>query len=402
MSVASGPNVTTAGLVLAYDSMNIQSYKGPTMSNIANSITLLGTGTTTGYSSIGTTEDQYVPGLGQCRVYVNTIQNNYTSYTPNSNNCCPSLHGWGQIAVSPSTLYTYSIVYKCDSGYTNSNYMYRYEYTGSGGSYVTEGGVFNDNNRVSLGGGWYYAWGTFTTQPTTNWLGHCGTFYYRYSPVSDKLIIAKVMIAQGNYAGMPPQYWPDTNASRSNTQNLLDLTERNLITTSSLTYASDGSFSFANGNYISAPMTKTANISFSVWATTTVAPASQSAMLFNAGPNGTGPDLYFSGGGMYWNIWDGAGNPIGTIPASSNDGKYHNYVIVNDSASTTKLYYDGALYATATYRSAAANTDLFIGGAGGGQYSWIGKISNFNVYNKVLSADEVAQNFNALRGRYNV
>jgi hypothetical protein len=31
-----------------------------------------------------------------------------------------------------------------------------------------------------------------------------------------------------------------------------------------------------------------------------------------------------------------------------------------------------------------------------------GNISNVSVYNRLLSADEVAQNFNALRGRYGI
>jgi len=33
---------------------------------------------------------------------------------------------------------------------------------------------------------------------------------------------------------------------------------------------------------------------------------------------------------------------------------------------------------------------------------WIGNISAFAVYNRVLTQDEVTQNFNALRWRYNI
>ena len=35
----------------------------------------------------------------------------------------------------------------------------------------------------------------------------------------------------------------------------------------------------------------------------------------------------------------------------------------------------------------------------GGRY-WNGKISNFKTYNRVLTAAEIQQNFNALRGRF--
>jgi hypothetical protein len=124
-------------------------------------------------------------------------------------------------------------------------------------------------------------------------------------------------------------------------------------------------------------------------------------MLFNAGPNGIGPDLYFNSGIISWNTWDGAANPFATTPASVTDGNYHYYVVVNDASSNTKLYYDGVLLGTATYRSAAANTNLTIGGTTN-TYMWNGNISNFSVYNRALSAAEVSQNYNSLRSRFSI
>jgi hypothetical protein len=168
------------------------------------------------------------------------------------------------------------------------------------------------------------------------------------------------------------------------------------------TYSSSngGSIVFDGTNdYVNAPLTKSATCTFSCWARTTT--LATSPMLFNAGPNGVGPDLFFYLGNIYWNIWDGAGNPFATTPASVTDGNYHYYVVVNDASSNTKLYYDGILLGTAAYRTAANNTNLTIGG-NTEAYMWNGNISNFSIYNRALTATEITQNFNATRGRFGI
>ena len=166
------------------------------------------------------------------------------------------------------------------------------------------------------------------------------------------------------------------------------------------TYSSDrsGAIVFDGTNdYVNAPVTKTASCTFSCWAKTTNV---DSRMLFNAGPDGSGPDLFFSTNGVTsWNTWDGNGNPFVSTPASVTDGNWHYYVVVNDASSNAKLYYDGELLGTATYKNASANTNLTIGG-NTNTYQWNGSISNFQLHNKVLTAAEVQQNYNALKGRY--
>ena len=166
--------------------------------------------------------------------------------------------------------------------------------------------------------------------------------------------------------------------------------------------ANGGSIVFDGTNdYVNAPLTKSATCTFSCWARTTTLSAA-GPMLFNAGPNGIGPDLYFNSGIISWNTWDGNSNPLSaTTPASVTDGNYHYYVVVNDASSNTKLYYDGVLLGTAAYRTAANNTNLTIGGTTD-TYMWNGNISNFSIHNRALSAPEVSQNFNALRGRYGI
>lgn len=162
--------------------------------------------------------------------------------------------------------------------------------------------------------------------------------------------------------------------------------------------SSNGGNLVFNGSttYVNAPLTKTASCTFSVWTKST----SASNMLFNAGNDGSGPDLFFWGGKVSWNTWDSANNPFGNIPATAANGNWHNYVVVNDAVSNTaRLYYDGVLYGTAGYRNASANTKLYIGGSNGG-WLWTGAIGNFQVHNRVLSSDEIMENFNNHKTRY--
>jgi hypothetical protein len=161
-----------------------------------------------------------------------------------------------------------------------------------------------------------------------------------------------------------------------------------------------GSLVFDGTNdYVNAPLTKSATCTFSCWAKTTT--FAGNPMLFNAGPNGIGPDLYFPSGynTIYWNTWDGVGNPLATIPANANNGNFHNYVVVNDASSNTKLYYDGILLGTATYRNASGNNNLTIGG-NTSDYLWNGSITNFTVHNRALTASEIQQNYIATKSRY--
>lgn len=193
---------------------------------------------------------------------------------------------------------------------------------------------------------------------------------------------------------------PYVSGTRSNTGGLLDLTGNNSINLAYAGFDNNGAITYNGSNYyIDCSVTKTASCTFSCWAKTTT--LASNPMLFNAGPNGTGPDLFFYNNKISWNLWDGDSNPLTTTPASVTDGNWHNYVLVNDSTSTAKLYYDGVLLGSAVYRSAASTNTLKIGGEPAG-YLWNGSIGLFTVHNRALTATEILKNFNSLRSRYNV
>ena len=65
------------------------------------------------------------------------------------------------------------------------------------------------------------------------------------------------------------------------------------------------------------------------------------------------------------------------------------------------FYLDNVPVGTWTYTDLDLNgLDFYIGYYIEEQYSLNGKLSNFQIYNKALSASEVTQNYNALKGRF--
>jgi hypothetical protein len=212
--------------------------------------------------------------------------------------------------------------------------------------------------------------------------------HYNTKTVTEGLVLALDAANIKSYSGSGATTWSDLSGNGNN---------GTLVGGVGYNAANGGSLVF-NGStqYVNAPLTKAATCTFSCWASSTN--VSAYPMLFNAGPSGSGPDLFFVGGYIEWNVWVG-GNNFALIPATANNGKFHHYVVINDATLGASLYYDGNLLGTATYRNASANTNLTIGG-NTSSFMWTGNISNFTVHNKALSATEILQNYNALKGRY--
>jgi hypothetical protein len=401
-----------SGLTMMYDLNNIKSYKGPPIQNLITGFTPM-TASGTGYSFIGGTEDVVIPQLGLTTVKTSLIQNNYSAV---STWCCPNVFTYGNnLVASPSTLYTYGIVYKCDSGYTGPNYMYRYEY--NGGTYVTESGVHSTSNRIHLGDGWYWAWGTFTTQATTNALNGLAAFYYQYSTAYDKLSIAKVFLAQGDHSALHPKYWPNVASTRASSQVLVDLTGINPLNIAGSPSYGSGKLTVPNVNttYVEATAPAalrmgTQDFTISAWVkqldngTNCLLEARSSSNLagyfFILNYPSTGQISFFLnyGGSQY---------VYSSSIATLGFGSVQNIVaVVRRSTSSILFYLNGVLWNTITgiHANSISPTagDLYRIGydQGGGTQNY--EMYAHSHYNRALTALEVEQNFNALRGRYGI
>jgi hypothetical protein len=101
----------------------------------------------------------------------------------------------------------------------------------------------------------------------------------------------------------------------------------------------------------------------------------------------------------YWNIYNNGSysNSIAN-PSTPNINEWHYYTFTYDG-SIEKVYLDGAWNnQLAVSFSLSPPTSLDIAPSAGEVVD--GSISNVSVYSRALSASEITNNFNALRGRY--
>lgn len=401
MSVSSA-NISTSGLVFCYDTDNIKGYVGPEMRNNATSITAYAHGSGTGYSFLTGTETSYIPNLDA------TITNNYSDIqNTGASWCCPNPFTFGTgLPISGSTLYTYAIVYKCNSGYTSGNYMYRYEY--NGGTYVTEAGVFSDSNRVDLGNGWYWAWGTFTTQATTNLLT-LYAFYYQYRNVYDRLSIAYALLTKGDYSKLHPRFWPAVSTYRGVTQTMIDLAGSNTFDFTNAAYNSSGVPTFnGSSNYIISPENSALNTStptVEVWIKTNA--TTQNGFFFEKGQVNTQYSLFQEGANIVWRqSLSGGLTSLTATTATYISISNWAHIVGTYTSGNRRLYINGALVnsdavtGTVTTNTNGSSIGVYGGYNGARGYYYNGSIGMVKVYDRVLSASEVFQNYNAVKSRY--
>jgi len=138
----------------------------------------------------------------------------------------------------------------------------------------------------------------------------------------------------------------------------------------------------------------------------------QAEATVGSSPSGWVPSVYVDSSGKLRTscFWGGSETNQSISTSAVNDNVFHN-AVVTVSGTAHKSYLEGNLFGeltkTQTYYSATYY--YFLGS--GTQTSWpsIGSSNYFNgnipllmVYNRALSATEIQQNFQALRGRYGI
>jgi hypothetical protein len=403
MAVAQGYGKTvTSGSVFAYDVADTRnSYIGKPGYNITGTpVAWVGNNNTPDLqTTIGTTTAN-IPAIGTREVYFVDIWNTGAS------NCCPSLWRYGDWGISTgvtgNTLYTYSIIYKTNSGYTHPNFMYRYEY--NGGSYITEVGVFDTSKRIDLGGGWYQAYNTFTTNASTNLL-YLGMWYYQYN-VYDTVYLYKASLTQGNHV-FPPEQFILPSTTRSSSQGLLPIVGNSTLNLSNVSFDSNAQMTFdgTDDRFNTGIGNIGNNVSF--------------AAVINSSGNATTYNMYMGQllpymGALTGNriIFSDYINSIQQTINTSVDtiitGQNH-YVVCTreyDGTNTTnKVYIDGKLSTSGTFSGAPTyyGDTIHIGdGQTSAWYPFYGKINVVQIYNRTLSVAEVQQNYNKYKSRFNL
>jgi hypothetical protein len=375
------------GLIFGYDTGDMDnSFKGAPKTNLLSYYgRSYGNQSSAVFKTQYYTREVFVPTLGTRSV---ETMETYNDYNGGSGVCCQGAWYFGGAGVAGSTQYTYSIIYRSNSGYTHPNFMYRYEYGASG--YITEGGLHNDGNRTHLGDGWYHAWGNMTTQPGTTSMGF---YFYMYEYGTYNTIdIAAVMFTQGPEIIRPRQFIP-FSATRSVTQGLLDLTGNGTINLSNVSFDSAGQMIFDGTNdYIDlgyAPFSGTGP--FSIETVYTLNTTETHTIVGNYPAS----SLQFMGRfGLYIN-----GSCY--FPSALGPGTYY-AAATRDSSGICRLYLNSELVNTVSNSNNIGTNSFRMGTNTVGTEVLNGKVPVLKLYNRALSATEITQNYRHYKTRFNL
>jgi hypothetical protein len=380
MGLAHSPRIVTDGLVFYYDMGNsLKSWKGAPTFNASlqdgqNDVNpWFGDGTPT---PLGIDPDVRFRGRKVAKFQTGTSGNCY-------------INGAAKLSTGTnSTVWTSTFYLKRVDGTALS----------SVGMYQYVNGNTNVNQTVSVTAvedGWYKAVytrsGLVSGYPTLTGMFSLGsaTQYYFADWQCENLNIST----------------PWVSGTRSNTQAILDLTNNNTITATSLTYSSNGTFSF-NGvdNYITLPSSigYTTEFSQTAWFKSSGTPAGGFHIVFG----GAEAELSIPTAGQLRIGVTTSARYVGNLGSGLTDGNWH-YVAMTykPSDGVIKGYIDGLSVGTIATNSGnpVSSFTRTVGRFGTSTtYYTNGETPLTQIYNKALSAQEVQQNFNALRGRFGI
>jgi hypothetical protein len=196
------------------------------------------------------------------------------------------------------------------------------------------------------------------------------------------------------------------SSSRSNTQAIVDLTNNNVVTVSSLNYNNNNTFSFTGTNSLSIP-----SIDFSQGQTIEIwlQPLENDAARrnpYNQSYGGYGTWTHEPSGNFNYYYGDAGSNNTPYVGHTSGFTVVQNEIahIVSTRNTTASYWYkNGVVDGTYSHGYGTLTTDTNVITVGNGYAGgYIGNIFSVKLYNRTLSAVEVQQNFEATRGRYGI
>ena len=391
MSLNHSPSVVTNGLVMYYDTSNTQkSWKGAPTTNIT-------------------------PDLGI--VQVQSVSCTYVGVED----------GWKKYALGGTWTaggYPYGFAvdgFTCTGGVTYSTGIYiktnvptKFASLFSGMNYVnapmndagTSFSIPQSDGSIFVG---RYGFQYTSTSGQNGYLLSQPVINQAFNSATDFIYIKNGQIEQNSFCT------PFVAGTRSNTQAIVDLTGNNTLTASSLTYASDSTFSFnGSSDYItvadSTILTNTTTLTISVWFKSSAAAGTMQPLVGKGTSDADEEYCLLAGGGsIYFDVGQGAGPYTSPLYSFSNNTWYNVVGVHTRTAGSSVLtvYLNGVALSSSTITpSNTPNDNSYPVSIGRRFYNSgtpaNGSIPAVSIYNRALSAAEVAQNFNALRGRYGI
>jgi hypothetical protein len=404
MTVAANPAIATSGLVFEYDMSNPKSFLGAVGTNqFAIPVPDGSNNVTFAVQGNGTFQRVYSGTYGGY-----TITNNDVVYKFNMTAVGGCYFHGNTISVSAGQYITLTFDFYISPDVTNYptlNYLANIE--GTNGSSVsdptpTQIGVWKTASVVS----------GVTSAGSYNLLLYPGACSSSYLASSGYILYKnpQVLITSASNYSSP---FTGPFGARSSTQALFDETGLNKPTVNSLTYNSTGTtFSF-NGTsdsitipFNSSQFTFNSEQTIIIWMKDQ-SPSSARRNPYNQAYAGAGTITHENDTNLNY-YYGTAGN--NTTPYTSHTSPFS--VVVNETAqiaitrntSQTAWYKNGALGNTQAnpYGASVATgtSDITIGNGYAGYFG--GSLYIVQIYNRALTADEIAANYQAYRGRYGI
>jgi hypothetical protein len=385
MSTSAGPNNVTSGLVLDVDMSNTsKSWLGAPATNLA--VTVPYTSTVYAYCSGPVATASVMDANNQPRTVNRYTITQASGLTPRARIVATGL--------SAGVNYSYSCKIKYN-GPTAATALAWYIDSSKGNPEGTGNNTFTTHatTATAIGNGWYQLTETFNfaTCPTGGAWSNFGFAAPDATFLSQTFDAYDIQFEQNAVAT------PYVNGTRSSTQAIVDLTGNNVVTTTNLVPNANGTFDFnGTSSVINAGITISPSVfTISCWVYKTGTAVSQGIVrkqyayaisLYNGTVQvAPGNAWAFNNSGITidLNVW--------TNIVWSHDG------------TTSVLYKNGVnAWSYTNVGTMPANTWPTNIGYDENNWWWSGQIASTQIYNRALTASEVAQNFNALRGRYGI
>ena len=197
---------------------------------------------------------------------------------------------------------------------------------------------------------------------------------------------------------------PYVENNRSSTQSLIDLKRTTDIDVSNVSFDSIGQpESDGTDDYISIPGSSKSAFGQNGSLEVIVKPTNSTGndRLWCTVNNSSSIDAYLNGSS--YNVYMHGGVVGTTTPLTQNK---HNHVVATYINGTVQIYINGTagvMTGTTTgYNITNSSSALKIGAFSNGGYNLHGRIPTFKLYSKGLTAEEVKQNYNAYKNRFNI
>jgi hypothetical protein len=368
----------TDALVFAYDTGDTRnSYRGEPTTNLVTNANFSNGATGWSYAGNGASYFEITTFQGRTVLHGNGVQYyNQTGYIRQA------------ISVTSGATYTFSMRY----------------YVVAGGLTLDPDDGWNGGGTFTSTGQWLTYTSTFTTTSTSIMLN-----LYGQNSVASYYYITDIQIEQKSHAT------PFVNGTRSSTQGLLDLTGNSTVDLTSVSFDSDAQMTFDGTDDI----IQISAASWNILQTFTL-----EAVFKPTGTAGSGYHVMFqkeggySGGAVYglraenqgsgdifaMICYDNQAANVKTLTSGvpTVNGQTYHVVSTFDSLYSWKIYVNGEFKSSSTltalpYQNSSA---IFIGR--GDSRTMNGYLPVAKIYSRVLTADEIRNNYNHYKTRYKI